>query len=100
MYKRIIAGVLSTLICASAIPSRNVLTTSWAAQEDTERSVTAENEAASDVAEKKSDDTLGTTNAQIILSVPDDSEIYESVELGENIDPDGLIQIAVLLHLQ
>ena len=97
MYKRIIAGVLSTLICASAIPSRNVLTTSWAAQEDTEQSVTAENEAASDVAEEKSDDTLGTTNAQIILSVPDDSEIYESVELGENIRADiysnGLLRI-------
>ena len=47
MYKRIIAGVLSAVICSSAITSNNVSQTSWGASANNSPSPKAENESTS-----------------------------------------------------
>ena len=143
MYKRIIAGVLSAVICSSAITSNNVSQTSWGASANKSLSSKAENESTSydvDSPDKSTNDTsdgdknslqspeidtkfgeIKMSNAfsldvkadestenesevaesnekkPLILSISDDAEIYESVDLGENIKADiynnGLLRI-------
>ena len=134
MYKRIIAGVLSAVICSSAITSNNVSQTSWGASANKSLSSKAENESTSydvDSPDKSTNDTsdgdknslqspeidtkfgeIKMSNAfsldvkadestenesevaesnekkPLILSISDDAEIYESVDLGENIKAD------------
>ena len=60
MYKRIIAGVLSAVICSSAITSNNVSQTSWGASANKSLSSKAENESTSydvDSPDKSTNDT-------------------------------------------
>uniref|UniRef100_UPI0025CF4B0C leucine-rich repeat domain-containing protein n=1 Tax=uncultured Ruminococcus sp. TaxID=165186 RepID=UPI0025CF4B0C len=92
MFKRIIAGVLSTVICSSAITSGAPDQSAWAvttgALNDATR-VYDEN-----IPKTEDDSSVRTT----IKAVPDKSTIIETVALGENITADiysnGLLRIS------
>ena len=92
MFKRIMAGVLSTVICSSALTSGASDQSAWAVTTgapNDETRVYDEN-----IPKAEDDSSVRTT----IKAVPDKSTIIETVALGENITADiysnGLLRIS------
>ena len=91
MFKRIMAGVLSTVICSSALTSRDLNQSAW--------SVTtgAANDAQLDYDENIQKTEDNTSVKTTIKAIPDESTIIDTEILGENITAyfysNGLLRI-------
>ena len=101
MNKRILAGILSLTMCASAISSGNAGLFAGAEGQNNEPSDSSPKET-TDGNHSLPESSDITEEPEIPLkpvfhSIPDDTEIYESVSLGENISADvysnGLLRI-------